>query len=122
MSTFYSLSEKVSGTATAADGDDIDKTLISAPADDKRIYVQSVHISVTVGGADSGGLASLEDGAGGTKFFSIDADAGTNQKNFSHNFGEPGYPLTAGNLLNLTVDGDGTTEATAQATVTGIII
>lgn len=121
MSTFYSLTKKVSGTATAEDGD-VDKTLIAAQGLHKRIYVQSVAINVTVGGADAGGLASLEDGVGGTKFFSIDADATTSKLSASHNFGEPGYPLSANTLLNLTVDGDGTTEATAQATVTGIVI
>ena len=111
----------MSGNATAEDGD-VDKTLIAAPGLNKKIYLQSVHISVTLGGADSGGLASLEDGVGGTKFFSVDADATTTDQDYSHYFGEPGYPLTANTLLNLTVDGDGTTEATAVCTVTGIVI
>lgn len=122
MSTSFEMAKKVQGTAQASDGD-ADKTVIAAPGTGKAIYVQHVNIMVTTGGADAGGLASLEDGVGGTKFVSIDADAGGVPLPAVHfDFGCPGYKLTDNTLLNLTVDGDGTTEATATATVTGIVI
>ena len=121
MSGLFNGVKHVNGQDTALHGA-VDKTLIAAPGVGKRIYVQTVHISVLVGGTDAGGLASLEDGVGGTKFFSVDADATTSALTYSHTFGEPGWPLSLNTALNLTVDGDGTAEATAQAVVTGIVI
>ena len=100
------------GTDEAADGD-VDKTIISAPSTG-ILRVLRGFISVTVAAAGNGGKASLEDGAGGTKFFKVDADA---VGYHPFDFGPRGYPLTAATALNLTVDGDGATEATATATV-----
>jgi hypothetical protein len=107
----------VSGTAEASDGD-VDKTVLSAVAG-KTIRVMNAVISVHTAAAGNGGKVALEDGAGGTRFFEADADA---VGSYSLDFGPRGYPLTAATLLNLTVDGDGATEATAKATVTGYVI
>ena len=104
-----------SGTASAVDGA-VDATVIAAQGADTIIRVQKAVISVFVAGADSGGQVALEDGVGGTRFFVADADAvGV----FSVDFGDEGFPLTANTLLNVTVDGDGTTEASARVTAVG---
>lgn len=116
--TWYSEVKKVSGTGDAANGS-ADQTIISAPGARKQIYLQKGFISVTVIATGGGGLASLEDGAGGTKILSVDGDAVCA---YPFDFGEPGYPLTANTLLNLTVDGAVTTQATAVVTATGIVI
>ncbi len=113
----------VSGTGEALDGA-VDKEIIAAPGANKRLYIQHIAITTTLGGADSGGEIALEDGVGGTRFIEIAADAGdvTSPGVFRFYFGEPGYPLSLNTALNLTVDGDGTTEATARATVTGMVV
>ena len=109
----YSGYNWLSGTALAANGD-ADKTLIAAQTG-KPIRVLSGTINVTVAATGTGGLVALEDGAGGTVIWQADANAVGGHR---VDFGPLGYPLTAGNALNLTVDGAVTTQASARATIT----
>lgn len=106
---------QVNGTDEAANGD-VDKEIIAGVAGE-IIRVKNIFISVTVAAAGGGGEVALEDSAGGTRFVEIDADA---VGSYSIDFGEMGYPMTAGNSVNLTVDGAVTTQATATATIVGI--
>jgi hypothetical protein len=105
------------GTAQAADGD-VDKTVIAAVTG-KVLRVTNAVITVHTAAAGNAGKVALEDGAGGTRFFEADADA---VGGYNIDFGPIGYPLTVSTALNLTVDGDGVTEATAKATVTGYLL
>ena len=116
--SLFDNTKKVSGTGDAADGS-ADQTLIAAPGKGKRIYVQKGFVAVTVASAGNTGFVALEDGIGGTRIFEADADS---VGIYPIDFGEIGYPLSLNTLLNLTVDGDGATEATARATITGIVI
>ena len=118
----YEYAQKVSGTGTAADGA-VDATVIAAPGANKTIYLQHAVIFVTVGGADAGGRVALEKGVGVAVIWSVDACAGSLPLQSVHySWGEPGYPLTANTLLNVTTSGDGTTEATGIVTATGIAL
>lgn len=106
-----------SGTGEPANGA-VDKTILAAPGANRILHVTNVVISVTVAAVGGGGEVALEDGAGGTRFFEADADAlGV----YVLNYGEFGYPLTANTLLNATVDGAATTQATATVTAVGWI-
>ena len=108
----------VSGTGDAAQGS-ADQTIIAAQGTGKKIFVQKGYVSVVLVAASAGGEVALEDGVGGTRFFEADADAlGV----YPFVFGEPGFPLSADTLLNLTVDGSAGNQATANATITGIVI
>lgn len=109
--------KRVSGTGEAAQGS-ADITIIAAPGAGQKIFIQHAVIQVTVAAASAGGEVALEDGVGGTRLFEADADA-VGVHYFS--FGDPGFPLTANTLLNVTVDGSGGNQATARATVTGIV-
>lgn len=110
--------ENVSGTAEAANGD-VDKTIIAAQGAGKKIFIQKGIVAVTVAAVGGSGEVALEDGAGGARIFEADADA---VGFYRFDFGIPGYPLTANTVLNLTVDGAVTTQATAMSTVTGIVV
>jgi hypothetical protein len=104
---------KAQGTAQAAHGS-ADATLISAPATGQTISLISGVCSVEVAAAGGSGEFALENGVNGTRIFQADADAvGT----FSFNFGPEGYDLSSATLLNLTVDGAVTTQATASCSV-----
>jgi len=110
--------QKWSGTDIPVEAAE-DKTIEAAPGVNKTLYVQKGVIAVTLVATGGGGLVSLEDGVGGAKFINIDADA---LGFYPFDFGEPGFPLTANTLLNATVDGAATNQATATVTVTGIIV
>ncbi len=105
------------GSDEAADGG-ADVTIIAAPGSDRVLRVLSGHVTVHVAAAGGGGKVALEDGVGGTRIFEADADA---VGHYIINFEPRGYPLTANTLLNLTVDGAATTQATATATLTAYI-
>ena len=107
----------VEGTGEAADGS-ADATVIAAVTG-KVIKVLTGILTVHVAAAGNAGKAALEDGAGGTRFLEVDADT---VGEYPIDFGPRGYPLTAGNALNLTVDEDGATEATATATITAYLL
>lgn len=110
------LYKQVSGTDKPVNGA-VDKTIIAAQGSGKVIRVLTAFIAVTVAATGGGGEVALEDGVNGTRFVEIDADVvGT----YMVDFGEMGYPLTANTLLNATVDGGITTQASARVTVTGI--
>lgn len=101
------------GTGDAANGS-ADQTLIAAQGAGKTIRLQKGVCSVNIAAAGGGGEVALEDGVGGTRIFTADADAvGV----YSFDFYPIGYALTANTLLNLTVDGAVTTQATADCTV-----
>lgn len=109
--------QQVTGTGDAAQGS-ADQTIIAAPGAGKVIRLQKAVISVVVVAASAGGEVALEDGVGGTRIFEADADAlGV----YSIDFGDRGYALTANTLLNLTVDGSGGNQATANCTAVGIV-
>lgn len=108
---------KWSGTDIPLQGAE-DKTIKAAPGVNKRIYVQKGVISVTLAATGGLGFVGLEDGAGGTRFWNVSAAA---IGYYTIDFGEPGFPLSLNTLLNVTVDGAVTNEATATVTLTGII-
>ncbi len=96
-----------------------DKTIIPAQGAGKVIRVQKVFIAITLAATGGLGFVGLEDGAGGTRFVNISASAlGV----FSINFGEDGFPLSENTLLNATVDGAVTNEATATVTVVARVV
>ncbi len=99
------------GTVTNAAPDAV---VISSPGAASYLYLTDVYIFVSTAAAGGGGIVALEDGVGGFKIVTMDADALGSQ--YIH-FDPPGYPLTADTLLNLTVEGAVTTQATAGATV-----
>ena len=105
------------GTGEALNGT-VDVTIIAAAGAGTYLRVVDATIAVTVAAAGGGGEVALEDGAGGTRFFEADADAlGV----YSIHFDPPGYPLSANTLLNITVDGAATTQATARCTAIVIV-
>lgn len=108
----YSGYKWLSGTALAANGD-VDKEVIAAQT--KPIRILAGTINVTVAATGGGGKVALEDAAGGTVIWQADANAVAGHR---IDFGPLGYPLTAGNALNLTVDGAVTNQASARATIT----
>jgi|SRR3990167_85422 len=108
---------KVNGVAEATNGTQ-NATVIAAGGLRKVIRLLKGSIQITVAAIGGTGLAALEDGSGGTKIFTCPA---TSLGVFSFDFAEPGYPLTANTLLNVTVEG-GSTQATARATVTGNLL
>ena len=115
----YEYANRVSGTGQAANSTAEEVTLIAAPGAGKRIYVQKLFIGVILAATGGGGITAIEDGSGGTRIVEISSAAvGV----YVVNFGEPGYPLSLNTLLNLTVDGATTNEATARVTVTGIVM
>ena len=105
------------GTGDAANGA-VDQTLIAAQGAGKTIRLQKGFCSVNVAAAGGGGEVALEDGVGGTRIITADADA---VGAFSFDFSPSGYAMTANTLLNLTVDGAATTQATADCTVTATV-
>ena len=103
-----------SGTGSATEAAQ-NTTIIAAPGADKHLRIMKGFISITLAATGGGGLASLEDGAGGTKIDNIPASV---LGAWPFDFGPKGYPLTDATLLNLTVDAATTNEATAFVTVT----
>ncbi len=102
----------VTGTDKPVNGA-VDKTIIAAQGAGKKLYLLKAHVTVTVVATGGGGEVALEDGANGTRIFEADADA---LGHFALDFGEDGYPLTANTLLNATVDGAVTNQASARVT------
>lgn len=103
---------KSTGTAQASNSG-VDATVIAAPGAGRVTRVLSATIQVIVSASGGAGTVSLEDGVGGTQFFRVNADSpGTHAIQFA----DPGYPLTANTLLNITVEGAATTQATARCT------
>lgn len=108
----------VTGTNKPVDGA-VDKTIIAAQGTGKKLYVMKALVAVTVAAVGGTGEVALEDGANGTRIFEADADVvGV----FMIDFGDDGYPLTANTLLNATVDGAATTQASARVTVIARVV
>ena len=107
---------KVNGTDVATNAAP-DKTIFAAPATGSLRLCRG-SISVLVAAVGGGGEAVLEDGLNGTKILRV---AAPTTREFAFDFGDDGYPLTAMTLLNLTVEGAVTTQATAQCTAVGFI-
>jgi len=109
--------KQVEGTGVALEATE-DVTIIAAQGAGNALRITKAVISVTLAATGGGGLVALEDGVGGTRIFEADADlAGV----YPLDFGEIGYPLTANTLLNLTVDGAVTNQATARVSVVAIV-
>jgi len=104
----------LSGTVEANDGG-ADATVIVAPGASRILRILKGYVTVHVAAAGGSGKVALEDGIGGTRIFEADANV---VGHFPINLEPEGVPLTANTLLNLTVDGAVTTEATATATIT----
>jgi len=110
--------KKQQGTAEAANGA-VDASVIAAPGAEKKLRIKKAIVQVTVAAVGGGGEVALEDGAGGTRFFEADADAvGV----YLVDFGDEGYDLSANTVLNVTVDGAATTQATARCTAIAVIL
>ena len=105
------------GTGDAANGS-ADQTLIAAQGAGTAIRLQKGFCSVNVAASGGGGEMALEDGVGGTRILTVDADA---LGAYAFDFSPSGYALTANTLLNLTVDGAVTTQATADCTVVATV-
>lgn len=117
-SAYAGQGRNVQGTTGVANGS-VDSTLIGAPPTGNAIMLKSGICAVEVAATGGGGEFALENGVGGTRIFQADADAvGT----FTFNFGDNGYVLSSATLLNLTVDGAVTTQATASCSVVGEVI
>jgi hypothetical protein len=83
----------------------------------KVIRVTGGSIAVTTAAVGGSGKVSLKDGT--TVIMSWDANS---VANISFNFGETtGYPLTAGNTLNVVTEGAVTTQATIFAAMVGFL-
>lgn len=108
----------VSGTGKPVNGA-VDVTIIAAQGSGKRLFVLYAIVAVTVAATGGGGEVALEDGLGGTRFFEADADA---LGFYTFDFGEDGYPLTSNTLLNATVDGAVTTQASARVTIIAKVV
>lgn len=110
--------KKVQGTNEAANGA-VDKTVLDAQGAATVLRLKKAIIQVTVAATGGGGEVALEDGVGGSRFFEADADAlGV----YNVDFGEEGFDLTANTLLNITVDGGATTQATARCTAVAVVL
>lgn len=108
----------VQGTAQAANGS-ADATVIGAPNTNYSILVKDGFCDVEIAAAGGSGEVALENGVGGTRIFQADADA---VGHFPFSFGDEGYLLSSATLLNVTVDGAVTTQATASCSVVGEVI
>lgn len=104
--------QTIAGTNKPVDGA-VDKTIIAAQGIGKKLYLLRGFIAVTVAAVGGSGEVALEDGAGGTRLIELDADA---VGFVSFDFGDEGIPLTANTILNATVDGAATTQASARVT------
>lgn len=110
MITSYQI---VTGTAAPANGS-ANATIIAAQGAGKKLYLLRGIICITVAGTGGGGLCAIQDGAGGTRY--VDVPAATVGM-FPFDFGDEGVPMTANTLLNATVDGAITNQASARVTV-----
>ena len=108
----------VQGKAQAANGS-ADATVIGAPNTGTAIKLKSAVCAVEIAATGGNGELALENGVNGTRIVEVDADAvGV----FSFNFGDEGYILSSATLLNVTVDGAVTTQATGSCTAVGEVI
>ena len=108
----------LNGTAEASDGG-ADATVIAAQGASVVIRLLKAVVMIRVAAAGGGGEVAIEDGVGGTRIFVADADS---EGVHNVDFGDFGYPLTANTLLNVTVDGAATTQATARVTVVALSV
>lgn len=89
--------------------------IIAAPTAGQAIRLTAGVLAITVAATGGGGIVSLKDGS--TVIQSWDANA---ISNFQFTYGEGiGYPLTAGNALNLVVSAAVTNQATVFCMVVG---
>lgn len=112
MSTTHKQINEVS--ALAANGD-VDKTVIAAQGAGTKLKLRTVTITIIAAETGDGGIAALEDGVGGKKLFVVSGE--TAGSSHFHDFGDDGPILSDNTLLNLTVEGAATTQASARATV-----
>lgn len=103
----------VTGTAAPANGA-ADATIIAAQGAGKKLHLLRGVICITVAATGGGGLCAIEDGVNGTRY--VDVPAAT-VGFFPFDFGDEGIPMTANTLLNATVDGAITNQASARVTV-----
>ena len=84
-------------------------SIIASPGATKVIRVMKGVVSVTTAAAGGGGLVRICDGT--TTIMQWDANA---VKGYTFDYGDIGFPLTAGNAFQLIVSGAGVTQATAN--------
>lgn len=118
MSVPFTNAKLVNGAATVNNGAAA-ATLLAAPAAGKKIRVNKVMLTVETVATGGGGVVQLKDGASGTVLWQADGDA---LGHFPLDFGDEGYPLVDGNLLQLVVASAVTTQATVFAMATGYIV
>ena len=107
MITSYQI---VTGTGEAVEATE-DVTVIAAQGSNKKLHLMRGVLSVTLAATGGGGEAAVEDGVGGTRIIEVDADA---LGFYPFDFGDEGIPLSANTILNLTVDGAVTNQASAR--------
>lgn len=101
-----------------ADNGTADKTILAAQGENTRIRLLGGTVTVTTAAVGGGGVVKLEDGVNGTVIWQADANA---LGHYFLNYSDIGYPLSANTLLNLTVEGAVTTQASARATLVGYV-
>lgn len=113
------IHEKINGQSDLAADGDVDKTVIAAQGSGSKLRIRSGVIAVTVAANGTNGIAALEDGAGGTKLVVFSAGV---IGNTAFDFGENGPVLSDNTLLNLTVEGAGTTQGSARIMVVADVL
>lgn len=109
--------ELVSGSVTANNATPT-VALIAAPGASEVIRVTAFVITVTLAATGGSGIVSLKDGT--TTMMSWDANALMNSQ---INMGEAiGYPLSAGNALNLVAENAGGNQATVNGSAVGYLL
>ncbi len=113
MAQVYGFTQ-VKGNGTAAQGS-ATTSIIAAQTAPANIRITRGVISVTVAATGATGLVRICDGA--TTIQQWDANAISAYK---FDFGDTGYPLTAGNAFQLIVSGAGGNQATANIMAVGL--
>ncbi|MDI6761228.1 MAG: hypothetical protein QMD05_10425 [Candidatus Brocadiaceae bacterium] len=96
----------------------VNATVLSAPGAGDYIYLEKAIVTVYQTALGVTGYVALEDGAGGTRIWRMQADT---VGSWTLDFGERGYKLSAATLLNLNVFGGGDKQAAARCTAFGHI-
>ena len=103
------------GTASPANGSDVTKTII-AGVSGKKVYCTRAFVNITTAATSGGGLFKLLDGAGGSTILELDANSIASHQ---FDFGDTGYELGSGNILQAGVIGAGGNQATVSVTALG---
>jgi len=82
----------------------------------KKVYCTRAFVNITTAATSGGGLFKLLDGAGGSTILELDANSIASHQ---FDFGDTGYELGSGNILQAGVIGAGGNQATVSVTALG---